>query len=142
MKVFHLSTVFLLLSLSVNGQNPILGQWKTIDDETGRQRSIVELYMLGDELHGKVVQLFRSPGEDPDPICEDCKDDRKNQKVIGMEILRDMQKDGNEWKDGTICDPENGKVYDCKIWLEDGKLMVRGYVAFFYRTQTWLPISP
>ena len=43
-----------------------------------------------------------------------------------------------EWKDGTILDPENGSVYDCKLWVEGGRLKVRGYVAFFYRTQTWV----
>ncbi|HRT54643.1 MAG TPA: DUF2147 domain-containing protein, partial [Flavobacteriales bacterium] len=64
--------------------------------------------------------------------------DRKDQPVLGMEIIRDMVKDDDEWEDGTILDPENGKVYDCKLWLEDGKLMVRGYVAFFYRTQEWV----
>ncbi|HNA34041.1 MAG TPA: DUF2147 domain-containing protein, partial [Flavobacteriales bacterium] len=67
-----------------------------------------------------------------------CPADRKDQPVLGMEIIRDMVKDDDEWEDGTILDPENGKVYDCKLWLEDGKLMVRGYVAFFYRTQEWV----
>lgn len=138
-------TLFLLvLFIDASGcfaQSSILGQWKTIDDESGKQRSIIELFMKGDKLHGKILQLFRAPGEEADPICVDCKDDRKDQKVIGMEVLRGMLKDGEEWKDGTICDPENGKVYDCKIWLEDGQLQVRGYVAFFYRTQTWLRIQ-
>ena len=58
-----------------------------------------------------------------------------------MEIVRDMEPDDDEWEDGSICDPKNGKVYDCKMWLEDGNLKVRGYVAFFYRTQTWLPAN-
>ena len=58
-----------------------------------------------------------------------------------MTIVTDMVKDGNEWEDGEILDPKNGKVYDCKMWVEDGKLKVRGYIAFFYRTQTWLPVE-
>ena len=57
-----------------------------------------------------------------------------------MEIIRDMEKDGDEYNDGTILDPSNGKVYECKLWLDEDdsdKLKVRGYVYFFYRTQTW-----
>jgi uncharacterized protein (DUF2147 family) len=86
------------------------------------------------------VQLFREPGEDPDPICDECDkdDDRHNQKVIGMEFIRGMERHEDTWTDGTILDPENGSVYDCKLWVEDGELKVRGYVALFYRTQTWV----
>jgi len=126
---------------NIFGQNDIVGKWKTIDDETGKKKSIVELYMKGDELSGKIIKLFPEPDEDPDPLCDECSDDRKDQKVIGMEILRDMELDDDEWEEGTICDPKNGKVYDCKIWLENDQLKVRGYVAFFYRTQTWLRVK-
>ena len=55
-----------------------------------------------------------------------------------MLIINGLEKDGDEYDDGTILDPKKGKVYDCKIWVdESGDLQVRGYVAFFYRTQTW-----
>ena len=130
---------FVVMAIAVNAQS-VLGKWKTIDDETGKPKSIVEISQKDGKLYGTIVKLFREEGEDPDPICDDCTDDRKDQKVIGMEIIRDMEKDGNEWDDGTICDPKNGKVYDCKLWLEDGnpnKLNVRGYIAFFFRTQYW-----
>ena len=113
--------------------------WKTIEDETNKPKSVVKLYEQDGKLYGKVVKLFRGPEEDQDPICDVCPDDRKDQKILGMEIIRDMEKDDDEWEDGTIMDPKTGKVYDCKLWLEDGNLQVRGYVAFFFRTQTWLP---
>ena len=58
-----------------------------------------------------------------------------------MTTATENDSDDDEWDDGEILDPENGKVYDCKIWVEDGKLQVRGYVAFFFRTQTWLPVT-
>jgi uncharacterized protein (DUF2147 family) len=58
-----------------------------------------------------------------------------------MEIIRDLEQDGDEWEDGTIIDPDNGKVYDCKLWVEDGELQVRGYIAFFFRTQVWLKVN-
>ena len=56
-----------------------------------------------------------------------------------MEIIKDLVPDGDEYADGTILDPKKGegKIYTCKLWMEDGKLMVRGYIAFFFRTQTW-----
>ncbi len=116
----------------------ITGQWKTIDDETGKPKSMVEIYIKDGKAYGKIVKLFREPGEDPDPVCEECTDYRKNKKIIGMTIITDMVQDGNEWEDGEILDPNNGKIYDCKLWVEDGKLQVRGYVAFFFRTQTWV----
>jgi uncharacterized protein (DUF2147 family) len=127
-----------LLIGNVSAQT-IFGKWKTIDDETGKPKSIVEIYEKDGKAYGKVIKLFREPNEDQDPICDKCTDDRKDKKVLGMEIVRNMQKDDDEWEDGTIMDPKKGTVYDCKIWLEDGKLQVRGYIAFFFRTQTWLP---
>lgn len=118
----------------------IFGRWVTIDDNSGKKRSIVEITERQGQAYGRIVQLFREPGEEADPICDECDaaDDRYNKKVIGMEFIRGMKKDGDEWDDGTILDPENGKVYDCKLWVESGDLKVRGYVAFFFRTQTWV----
>jgi len=135
MKLILLFTLS-IISLSLDAQD-IFGKWKTIDDNTGKARSIVEITQKDGKAYGKILKLFREPGEDLDPICDDCTDYRKDNKVIGMTIITDMEKDGDEWEDGEILDPENGKVYDCKLWLEDGKLRVRGYVAFFFRTQTW-----
>jgi uncharacterized protein (DUF2147 family) len=132
---------FFLFSSKCLLSQSILGQWKTIDDNTGKPRSVVEIYQEGDEYKGKIIQLFREPDEDPDPICDECEDYRKGQKVIGMNIITGMKynKSGDEYHKGEIMDPENGNIYDCKIWLsEDGKLKVRGYLLFFYRTQTWL----
>lgn len=54
-----------------------------------------------------------------------------------MVIIRNLEKKGNEFKGGDILDPKNGKIYDCKLWVENGVLKVRGYVAFLYRTQSW-----
>lgn len=132
----------LCISSSISAQS-IVGKWKTIDDETGKPRSVVDIYEKEGRYYGKIIKLFREPGEDPDPICEECEDHRNGQKVIGMEIISDMKYDkGNdEYHKGEILDPENGNIYDCKLWVEDGKLKVRGYLLFFYRTQTWLPYT-
>ncbi len=140
-----ITTVLFLFFLvnSLMAQN-VVGTWKTIDDETGKPKSLVELSIKDGKLFGKVIKLYREAGEDPDPICDLCEDDRKDVKVLGMEIVRDMEKDNDEWEDGTICDPKNGKVYDCKLWIDEenpNKLNVRGYIAFFYRTQYWERVS-
>lgn len=139
MKQFlNLFFLFIISVASAQAQS-IVGKWKTIDDETGKPKSVVEIFEKNGKIYGKIIQLFREPGEDPDPICDKCTDDRKNKKVIGMEIIRELVQSGKEWKNGNIMDPKNGTVYDAKLWLEDGKLKVRGYVLFLYRTQTWLP---
>lgn len=135
-----LSTVLiclLIFSSSLLAQNEIVGQWKTIDDNSGKARSIVEIYKSNGKYQGKIIQLFRDAGEEQDPVCTECSGSDKSKKIIGLQIIKDLEYDDEEWDDGTILDPENGKTYDCKLWIEDGELKVRGYVAFFYRTQTW-----
>jgi uncharacterized protein (DUF2147 family) len=131
---------FLLLSTATYAQVSIVGKWKTIDDNTGKERSIVEIFEKGDKVFGKIMKIFPEKGEDPDPVCNECEeeDDRYKKKIIGMEIIRDMKKVGNELSEGTIMDPDNGKIYRCKIWVEGDELKVRGYLGPFYRTQTWL----
>lgn len=122
------------------------GRWKTIDDETGKAKSIVEIYKSGGKLYGKIVKLFREPNEDQDPVCDECEGANYNKKITGMVIIEGMvfDEDDNEWDDGTILDPKSGTVYDCKLWLDEDNaniLKVRGYIAFFFRTQTWERMS-
>jgi len=133
----------LLITCSCLAQEAIIGKWKTIDDESGKPRSVVDIYERDGKYFGKIVQLFRDPGEDPDPVCTECEGSLNGQKIIGMEIITDMKYDkgDDEFHRGEILDPENGNVYDCKLWIEGGELKVRGYLLFFYRTQTWLPYS-
>lgn len=140
-----MALLFVTLPSISSGQNPILGHWKTIDDETGRVKSIVEISEREGQLYGTVVELFRLPEEDQDPHCDLCDDDRKDKRVLGMEIVRNMVQDGQklEWEDGTICDPKNGKVYDCEMWIDPdnmNELKVRGYILFLFRTQTWMRV--
>lgn len=135
-----LTFVLLVAAMTVSfGQ--VVGIWKTIDDETGKAKSYVEIFEKNGKVYGKITKLLNRPAQDdPNPKCDMCTDDRKDNAIIGMEIIRSMKKDGNEYNDGTILDPNNGKIYDCKMWVEKSKpdiLNVRGYIAFFYRTQTW-----
>ena len=139
-----------LIFISFNGMlsaqdNSIVGRWKTIDDETGEPKSIVTIYEQDGKYFGRIDSLFRKPGEDPDPVCDKCPEDdpRYNKKIKGMVIIKDMVKDDDEdeYEDGTILDPKKGKIYDCKLWIEDGNLKVRGYIMFLYRTQTWYRVD-
>lgn len=135
-KIAIFSFLFFAICLTTSAQS-IVGKWKTIDDETQKPRSIVEIYEQNGKYFGKILQVFYEPDEKPTGICDKCTDDRKGQKIAGLQIIRNLEKKDNEYKNGTILDPKNGKVYDCKLWLENEALKVRGYVAFFFRTQTW-----
>ncbi|WP_420476833.1 DUF2147 domain-containing protein [Noviherbaspirillum sp. ST9] len=119
-----------------------IGVWKTIDDETGKPKSLVRITESNGELRGKIEKLFREAGEDQNPKCEKCEGNLKDQPVIGMTIITGMKKDGSEYNGGHILDPNNGKVYKSKLTVVDGgkKLDVRGYIGvpMLGRTQTWL----
>lgn len=121
------------------GQDGVLGKWKTIDDNTGEARSVVEIVEMNGKVFGRIIKIFPRPNKDPDPVCDKCSPDdaRFNKKIIGMEIIRNLTKSGEEYSGGDILDPENGKVYRSKIWKEGEVLKVRGYWGPFYRTQTW-----
>lgn len=129
----------LLTATPCLSQATVTGKWKTIDDNTGKERSVIELYQRDGKISGRIIKLFRAPGEDPDPVCDECDEDdpRYMKKIIGMEILTGLEKDGKEYSGGEILDPEDGKVYRCKVWLEGSDLKVRGYWGPFFRTQTW-----
>ena len=134
--------LFLLIPLAGKSQG-IIGKWATIDDHSGKQRSVVEIFEKHGKIYGKIVKIFPDPGKDPDPLCDDCPEDdeRHNKKIIGMEIIREMEKTGDSWAEGNILDPEAGKIYRCKLWIEDNDLKVRGYWGPFFRTQTWKRIQ-
>lgn len=146
-RMLTLSLLFVLFSFCViscaSAGAMIEGKWKTIDDETNEPKSIVEIYEKDGKFFGKVVQLFRKPGEDPSPTCSKCaKDDpRKDQPTLGMEIIQGLKPDGDVFSGGTILDPKKGSVYACKIWVEEGKLRVKGSILFLSRTQTWYRVD-
>ncbi len=141
-KIIIVLAIILFYSNIFAQHEEITGLWKTIDDETGSPKSVVKLYIEDGKLFGDVVKIFRKEGDEQDPKCVKCEEDdpRYNQSIIGMTIITNLEyeEDDNVWEDGEILDPKKGKIYDCKLWVEDGKLQVRGYVLFFHRTQEWL----
>lgn len=143
MKNFILFVTF-CLSLNVVYSQTCIGKWTTIDDESGKKKSIVELYKYKEQLYGKITYLYPREGREADPVCKKCSDDRKNKPLLGLQIVRNLKWDGEEWEGGTIVDPENGKVYTVKIWLDESdsdKLNVRGYIGPFFRTQKWVRVK-
>lgn len=141
MKTF-ISSVILILSISAFGQETIFGRWTTIDDETKKPKSIVEIFEKDGQAHGKIERLFRPADQDQNPKCDKCSGDKKDQLIIGMQILNGLKKDSEtHWTGGEILDPNNGKTYSCKAELIDGgkKLKLRGFIGFSLlgRTQVW-----
>ena len=134
--------VFLGMVQFLHSQS-VLGRWKTIDDKSGIEKSVLSVYMKGEKLYAEVIQILERGREDA--TCIECKGSLKDKPIVGMQIINGLKKTGkNEYAGGTILDPENGQNYRCRIWLNSDnpdELMVRGYLAFFYRTQIWKRIS-
>jgi uncharacterized protein (DUF2147 family) len=136
--------LFMTIQFSLFGQNPFEGKWITIDDNTNKPKSVVELKLVNGKLEGTVVKLYPGPGVSDDKLCDKCTDYRKNKKILGMKILTGLYRSGEEYKGGEIIDPENGKIYSCKMWLDEddkNKLNLRGYLGPFYRTQQWVRVK-
>ncbi|MBE2208604.1 MAG: DUF2147 domain-containing protein [Saprospiraceae bacterium] len=122
-------------------QSPV-GTWKTIDDKTGDAKSHLEIYEKGGKLYGKVVKLLK---KGPDTRCDKCSGAKKDQLVVGMNVVEGMAAEDGMWKGGKILDPENGNEYACSMWFEKGQpdeLRVRGkHWTGLYRTQTWYRVK-
>jgi uncharacterized protein (DUF2147 family) len=119
-----------------------VGLWKNIDDVTGKPKALIRISEDKGELRGQIEKLFPAPGEEPNPKCTACSGAKKDQPVIGMVFMSGLKKNGDEYTDGEILDPDNGKVYRSKMSLAEGgkKLKVRGYVGvpMFGRSQVWV----
>lgn len=129
--------IFLVTVGNLQAQT-VFGKWKTFNDDTGKANSIIEIYEKDGEVNGKVVRILHK--DHRNRRCKDCEGKLKDQPIEGLELMSGLQKSGNEYKGGYITDPDTGKEYRCKIWLDKNnpdKLMVRGYIAFLYRTQIW-----
>lgn len=122
--------------VSVLSYAQIEGKWKTIDDETNKPKSIVEIFKKTDgKYYGKISELLVKP---ENPNCLKCKDDRKNKPLLGLEIIRGLSKDGNEFVGGTITNPKDGKSYKTEVVREGNVLKVKAIImGIAVKTQTW-----
>ena len=147
MRIKFIALLLLVLPLAAFAQNAFaqetpVGKWRTIDDKTGKVKSIVEIYAATDgNLQAKVLQVLDSE-KGPHPLCDACKGANHNKPIEGMVIAWGLRHEGDAWDDGKIMDPKNGKVYSAKMTPVDGgkKLEVRGYMGFSLlgSTQTWV----
>lgn len=137
MKKIALLTLF-LGCLQMNAQS-VFGKWKTIDDKTGKAKSVVEIFESNGKVVGKIVEIL-----DPakrDRKCEKCEGSDKNKPILGLLIIKGLEKDGDEYNGGNITDPETGNIYKCFIKLNGkDRLTVRGYmgISLIGRSQTWI----
>ncbi len=136
-------TTFVLTAfatLSMQAQT-VTGKWKTIDDETGKAKSIVEISENNGKLYGKVIEILT---DKKDAKCDKCPGADKGKPIKGLTIIKGLKKDGKEYSGGTITDPGTGKEYKCALKLNGtDKLDVRGYVGIqaLGRTQTWVRVK-
>lgn len=116
-----------------------VGLWKTFDDKTGRERAMVRIFEQDGQLFGRIERTFTPGGEHR--LCVPCTDERRNQPIIGLLVIRHLRPDGDTYTGGDILDPETGSIYRCKLHVEPGgsRLTVRGYIgiSLLGRTQTW-----
>nr|WP_299388919.1 DUF2147 domain-containing protein [Allomuricauda sp.] len=127
-----------MVGLGANAQS-VFGKWRTVDDVSGITKGIVEIYEKNGLLQAKIVQILEKGRENA--VCVKCKGDLKNTPVKGLHVMKDFKRNSKgEYKGSYLLEPESGTTFRGKVWLnpeDKNKLMVRGYLAFFYRTQTW-----
>ncbi|OIQ22422.1 MAG: hypothetical protein BM557_00085 [Flavobacterium sp. MedPE-SWcel] len=139
----YILTLLLIITAGISSAaaQGVIGKWKTIDDETGKAKSIVEIYEENGKIYGKVVEILNPAKKKAK--CTKCKGEDKNKPILGLIIIKGLEKDGNEYTDGDILDPNKGKLYSCTIKLKGkNKLKVRGYIGFSFigRSQTWIRV--
>jgi uncharacterized protein (DUF2147 family) len=123
-----------------------VGLWKTIDDKTKTERALVRITEAGGVLSGRVEKVLAADAV-PGSKCDKCDDDRKDQPMLGLEVVRGVKKSDtdNQWDGGTILDAAEGKIYKVRLQPADGgrKLDVRGYIGMplLGRTQTWIRVE-
>jgi uncharacterized protein (DUF2147 family) len=115
----------------------ILGIWTT-----GNAKSQVQIYKIGEKFFGKIIKLKDPLNEQGKPKVDFRNSDasKRNMPLIGLNVLRDLVFDKDEWNGGRIYNPEDGKDYKCLMRLKDAKtLEVRGYIGFSLigKSQTW-----
>ena len=131
-------SIALFISTIFYAQHSVIGKWKTIDDETGKIVSVVEIFEYKNKIYGKIVEITNP--KDRNRTCVNCTGDDKNKPLLGLIVIKGLIKDGNEYTHGKILDPKQGKLYKCVITLDGSdRLKVRGFigVSLIGRTQIW-----
>lgn len=144
MKTLLIATLAFAAQAAFAQATPV-GLWKTIDDETQQERSLVRITEAGGTLSGRIEKV--ADATKADNKCDKCEGAKKDQPIVGMTIIEGAKKRADEpyWDGGSILDPNNGKTYKLRLTPADGgkKLEVRGYVGMpmLGRTQTWIRVE-
>jgi uncharacterized protein (DUF2147 family) len=117
------------------------GLWEQVDDKTGKAESWFKIVERNGVYEGGIVKIFFKPGEDENWVCDKCEGAERGKPVLGLSLIKGMQRSGNSYENGTIMDPRDGSVYRALMKLSpDGqKLEVRGFlgISLFGRSQVW-----
>ncbi len=131
MKKYLILLFTIFLSTNTFASDNITGYWTTIDDETKTAKSVVQIYEYNGKYFGRVVDLLKNK--------EAVAKLPSSPKILGLDIIWNLEKDGTKYSGGNILDPQKGKVYGCEVKRDGENLIVRGKIAFLGRNQTWLP---
>ena len=141
MKKIFLCMIFMLAPLAAAFAQDVIGKWKLEDGS-----AIVEVYKQGDVFNGKIVWLQNPTEPDGTPAVDNNNPDAKlrSRKLIGLNMLSNLKKDGGEYTGGSIYDPGNGKTYNCSMKVEGDILKVRGSLdkkGLIGRTMDWYRVK-
>jgi uncharacterized protein (DUF2147 family) len=142
-----MALTLLIGAATAMAQGTPAGLWKTIDDASGKERSLVRIVERAGVYTGRIEKGL-DPGARPGELCDLCTDERKGQPLIGMALIRNVRQNADDkalFDGGDIVDPDSGKVYRLRLKPIEGgtKLEVRGYIGtpLLGRTQTWIRVE-
>jgi uncharacterized protein (DUF2147 family) len=114
------------------GQSTPAGLWQAVDSDTKEPTGWFLIVDHNGVFDGIIARMFLKPGENPNTVCDQCKDDRHDHSWLGLEIIRGMKPEGEDkYGGGTILDPRDGKIYKAtmKVTPDGQTLILRGYIG-------------